>query len=160
MLMTLQEAKEHLRVIDDDEELTLQIYINAAVASVSEHIQRMIYEDQTALDDAFGKLKLLMASFDRASLLNASAQQLYANSFYAFPSNDFSENLTESLSAYSLQQIESYADPRVDADVFLARYVKARDLYRKTLNGIVLEPDIKAAILLTLGHLSRTAPTW
>jgi hypothetical protein len=50
--VTLQEAKDHLRVDGDDENLLIQLKLDAAEEQAVAYLQRNVYADQTALDNA------------------------------------------------------------------------------------------------------------
>lgn len=66
--VTLQAAKNHLRVDGDDENLLIQLKLDAAEEQATAYLQRNVYADQTALDNAV----TAETAGDRPMVVNAS----------------------------------------------------------------------------------------
>lgn len=124
-LISLTEAKLHLRVDGSDEDATLAIYIAAAEASTSQFIQRNIYATSGELNNAIAAAPAALTTATTAYDAAVAAAQALSDA-------------TEQ--ALALSAAES-------------AYVKAQEAYRWAKVGIVVDETIKAAVLLHLGTL-------
>lgn len=124
-IISMQVAKEHLRVTNDDEDVTIQIYLDAAERSAAQYLNRTIYANAAALaagsSAAPAALTAAVAAYDAA------------------------------IEAADL--IEDKNHKRVLKDVAEANYRHAQANFVRAVRGIVITETITAAILLTLGHL-------
>lgn len=125
MLIDLPTAKLHLSVDGTDADAIITLYLGASERSVVEYACRNIYADQTALDAAIAAVPDVLVA----------AKTAYDASILA-------------------------ADALTDEDLQGMAYLAANETYfnakqsaRMTYQGIVVNDQIKAAILLTLGHL-------
>lgn len=123
--VTLAEAKLHLRVDGTDEDALIGIYINAAEQAAIKAMDRGVYADNTAL---------------QAAMTAAPAALTAATAAYtaAVTAADAMTDATEQAAA--LQVAET-------------AYMRAQVAYRQAFDGIVVSDQIKAAVLLTVGHL-------
>lgn len=124
MLVTLEEAKAHCRA-EDQPDAQIAAYIPAAEDAVQGHLNRRVFATQSDLDAAL---------------------------------DDLPDELAAAQTAY--QAAKAAADAEPDAtkraamlSVAEARLAAATLKAQRTLNGIVLTPSIKAAILLAINHL-------
>jgi len=125
MLIDLATAKAHLRVDGTDDDAMITLYIGAAERSAAEFIGRNIYVDQSALV---------------AAIAGAPAA------------------LTAATVAYDAAILSASAlDAGVELDMAILAaneaYSTAKAVARMTHQGIVINDQIKAAMLLTIGHL-------
>ena len=124
-LVTLAEAKLHLRVDGIDEDALIGVYIAAAEQSAIALLDRGVYADGTALGVAKaaapGELTAATTTYTSAI---AAAQSM--------------ADATEQAAA---TQAAEYA------------YLRAQVAYRQAMDGIVVNDTIKSAVLLIVGHL-------
>lgn len=124
--VTLPEAKLHLRGVDGtDEDALIGVYITAAEQMAIALLDRGVYADGTALGvaKAAAPAELTAATATYTSAI-AAAQAL--------------ADATEQAAA--TQAAES-------------AYLRAKVAYRQTMDGIVVNDTIRAAVLLIVGHL-------
>lgn len=121
----LSEAKLHLRVDGTDEDALIGLYINAAEQAAIKAMDRGVYADGTALQTA---------RTDAPAALTAATAEKDAAVVKAEAMTDANEK------AAALQVAE-------------AAYLRALVAYRQVFDGIVVNDQIKAAVLLTVGHL-------
>ena len=124
--VTLAEAKLHLRATDGtDEDALIGLYINAAEQAAIKAIDRGVYADGTALQTAMTAAPAALTAATAAKEAAVAA----------------AEAMTD-------------ADERAAAlQVAEAAYMRALVAYRQAFDGIVVNDQIKAAVLLTVGHL-------
>lgn len=125
MLIDLDTAKAHLRVDGADDDAIIAVYIGAAERAASEYIERLIYADQAALTAAWA----------------------------AVPAE-----LTAATTAYDAAMLAAGAlDAGAEQDMAVLgakeAYTTAKTAARMAYQGIVINDQIRAAILLTIGHL-------
>lgn len=122
----LSEAKLHLRGVDGTEEDALiGLYINAAEQAAIKALDRGVYADNTALQAAMTAAPAALAAATAAKEAAVTA----------------AEALTDAdEKAAALQAAEN-------------AYLRALVAYRQVFDGIVVNDQIKAAVLLTVGHL-------
>jgi hypothetical protein len=123
--VTVDEAKLHLRADGTDEDALIGIYIAAAEQAAVKALDRGVYADDTALTAAMtdAPAALTTATADYAAAVTAA---------------DAMTDTTEQAAA--LQVAET-------------AYMRAQVAYRQAFDGIVVNESIKAAVLLTVGHL-------
>ena len=123
--VTLAEAKTHLRVDGTDEDALIGLYINAAEQAAIKAMDRGVYADGTALQTAMtaAPAALTAATAAKESAIVAAEAMTDADE-----------------KAVALQVAE-------------AAYLRALVAYRQVFDGIVVNDQIKAAVLLTVGHL-------
>jgi hypothetical protein len=125
MLIDLTTAKLHIAADGSTDDALITLYLGAAEQSVSEYARRYIYADKTALD---------------AAITAAPDDLIDAKAAYDDAMLDASVITDDDLKAMAeLAAGEAYAVAKHSA--------------RMTYQGIVVNTQIKAAILLTLGHL-------
>lgn len=124
-IVTLAEAKLHLRVDHSDEDTLIQTQIEAAELSVVHWLDRNIYADSTALNTA-----------------TSSAPAALSTATTAY---DAAMTASESIS----NDIEREAAVKVAEDA----YQSAIQAHRRTMRGLVMNQGVKAAVLLMVGHL-------
>lgn len=121
----LSEAKLHLRVDGTDEDALIGLFINAAEQAAIKAMDRGVYADNTALQAA----------------MTAAPAALTA----ATAAKDAAVVAAEAMTD---------ADEKAAAlRVAEAAYLRALVAYRQVFDGIVVNDQIKAAVLLTVGHL-------
>lgn len=123
--VTLEEAKLHLRVDGTDEDALIGLYINAAELAAIKAMDRGVYADNTALQTA-------MAAAPAALTAATAAKEAAVTAAEALTDADEK--------AAALQAAEN-------------AYLRALVAYRQAFDGIVVNDQIKAAVLLTVGHL-------
>ena len=121
----LAEAKLHLRADGTDEDALIGLYINAAEQAAVKAMDRGVYADGTALQTAMTAAP--------AALTTATAAYTAA-----VTAADAMTDTTEQAAA--LQVAET-------------AYMRAQVAYRQVFDGIVVNDQIKAAVLLTVGSL-------
>lgn len=123
--VTLAEAKLHLRVDGNDEDSLIGLYINAAEQAAIKALDRGVYADNTALQTA-------MTAAPAALTAATAAKEAAVTAAEALTDADEK--------AAALQAAEN-------------AYLRALVAYRQVFDGIVVNDQIKAAVLLTVGHL-------
>lgn len=123
--VTLAEAKIHLRVDGTDEDALIGIYINAAEQAAIKAMDRGVYADITALQ----------AAMTAAPGVLTTATATYTAAVTA------AEAMTDATEQAAALQVAETA------------YMRAQVAYRQVFDGIVVNDQIKAAVLLTVGHL-------
>ena len=123
--VTVDEVKLHLRADGTDEDALIGIYIAAAEQAAVKALDRGVYADNTALQAA------MVAA---PSALTAATAAYTAALTVADAMTDTTEQ------AAALQVAET-------------AYMRAQVAYRQVFDGIVVNEAIKAAVLLTVGHL-------
>lgn len=124
-IVTLADAKLHLRVTGGDEDTLIQAHINAAEQLASSWMGRTIFADQNALNTA------------RAAV---PAELSAATTAYV--------NAVDSANALSTE-----AEIGVALDAAEQDYQRAQTTARMTHSGVVINDLIKSAVLLTVGAL-------
>ena len=124
-LVTLESAKLHLRVDTSDEDALIAVYITAAEQSAVSLLDRGVYADNTALQAAMTSAPAALTAATAAKDAAITAAQAMT---------DANEQ------AAALQAAET-------------AYMRALVAYRQAFDGIVVNDQIKAAVLLTVGHL-------
>lgn len=123
--VTVNEAKAHLRVDGTDEDALIGIYINAAELAAIKALDRGVYADSTALEAAKDAAPAALTAATAAKEAAVAAAEAM-------------EDATEQAAA--LQVAET-------------AYMRALVAYRQAFDGIVVNDQIKAAVLLTVGSL-------
>ena len=123
--VTLAEAKLHLRVDGNDEDALIGLYINAAEQAAIKALDRGVYADGTALQTAMAAAP--------AALTTATAA--YTAAVTA------ADAMTDSTEQAAALQVAETA------------YMRALVAYRQVFDGIVVNDQIKSAVLLIVGHL-------
>ena len=121
----LAEAKLHLRVDGTDEDALIGLYINAAEQAAVKAMDRGVYADNTALQTA-------MAAAPAALTAATAAKEAAVTAAEAMTDADEK--------AAALKAAEN-------------AYMRALVAYRQVFDGIVVNDQIRAAVLLTVGHL-------
>lgn len=121
----LSEAKLHLRVDGTDEDALIGLYINAAEQAAIKAMDRGVYADGTALQTAMTAAPATLTAATAAKDVAVAAAEAMT---------DADEK------AAALQAAEN-------------AYLRALVAYRQVFDGIVVNDQIKAAVLLTVGHL-------
>lgn len=125
ILLTVSEARDHCRLDDDYPEEQLLPYMNAAVDYVAAHLNRAVFADDEALTEAASELPASLGlAFDE-----------YANAV-ALAKN-----------------IDNVAQRNSMIDVAQTKYEAQKLAAKRIINGVVINGAIRAAMLLTLGHL-------
>ena len=123
--VTLPEAKLHLRVDSADEDALIAVYITAAEQSAVSLLDRGVYVDGTALTAAKAAAP---GALDTACAAYDAAIEA-------------AEAMTDdALQAAATQTAEN-------------AWLKACVTYRQTMDGMVVNDTIRAAVLLIVGHL-------
>lgn len=124
-LISTATARAHLRVTLTAEDTLIAIWCGAAEKSAIQFIQRKLYADADAL---------AAAKAAAPTTLSAATTAYDA----AIEAADLIENAVEQEAA-ACQAVMDYEEAQAD--------------YARTMNGIVIEDDIRAAMLLTIRHL-------
>lgn len=125
ILVTLAEAKLHLRVDSADEDALIGVYITAAEQMAIALLDRGVYADDTALQAAMTSAPAALTAATAAKEAAVTAAQAIT---------DANEQ------AAAMQAAET-------------AYMRALVAYRQAFDGIVVNDQIKAAVLLTVGSL-------
>lgn len=123
--VTVDEAKLHLRTEGTDEDALIGIYIAAAELAAVKALDRGVYADNTALQAAMTAAP--------AALVAATAAKDAAVTA--------AEAMTDAAEQAAALQVAETA------------YMRALVAYRQVFDGILVNDQIKAAVLLTVGHL-------
>ena len=121
----LAEAKLHLRVDGIDEDALIGLYINAAEQAAIKALDRGVYADNTALQTA---MTAAPAALNAATVAKEAA-------------------------VAAAQAMTDSAEQAAALHVAETAYMRALVAYRQAFDGIVVNDQIKAAVLLTVGHL-------
>ena len=121
----LAEAKIHLRVDGPDDDALIGLYINAAEQAAVKAMDRGVYADGTALQTA---MTAAPAALTAATVAKEAAVAA-------------AEAITDSTEKVAALQVAETA------------YMRAQVAYRQAFDGIVVNDQIKAAVLLTVGSL-------
>ena len=124
-LVSMPVAKTHLRAVGDDEDADIELKLEAAEQSAVSYLNRAVYVDQDALESA------VVA----APALFSSARQAY----------------DAALSAG--RQVEDPFERTMALTAAAERFLEASTSSTMVHRGMVINSAIRAAILLTLGHL-------
>ncbi len=124
-IVTLADAKLHLRVTGDDENTLIQTHLNAAEQLAASWMGRSIFADQTALSTARAAVPAALSAATTAYIAAVDAAALL-------------EDATEA--GIALEAAEQ-------------DYQKAQTVARMTHSGVVINDLIKSAVLLTVGAL-------
>lgn len=125
MLITLEEARAQARLPANYPEAQLLPYIAAAGAAAAEFLQRAIYADAPALQDALRQLPQRM--------------QDAADSYAA--------------AVAAAQALPEGVQREVALQLAINAYQAAVNDYRNVRDGMVMTPDVKSAVLLLFEHL-------
>ena len=124
-LVTLESAKLHLRVDSSDEDALIAVYITAAEQSAVSLLDRGVYVDGTALTAAKAAAPGALETASAAYDAAIEAAQAMTD---------------DALQAAATQTAEN-------------AWLKACVTHRQTMDGMVVNEAIKAAVLLIVGHL-------
>lgn len=124
-LITLETAKLHLSVDGTDDDALITLYIGAAERSIVEYVCRNIYADQTALD----------AALAAAPAALVAATTAYDAAILAADAMD--DGVPKDMAVFAANEA----------------YLNAQQTARMTYQGIVVNDQIKAALLLIVGKL-------
>ena len=124
-LISLLVAKTHLRVVGDDEDTDIELKLEAAEQSAASYLNRNLYADQSALDAA---IMAAPAFFSAARQANQEAVD-------------------------AAMLIEDDAERAMALVAAAERFDASSLAIVLTYRGMAITSAIKAAILLTLGHL-------
>ena len=129
--LTLNEARAHCHLEPDYPADQLQPYMDAAEGYVVAHLNRSVFEDQASLDAA-----------------QAGMAGQVGTAYDAYQA---------AIEAAAL--VENVAQKQVMIDMAEAKYRAADTNARRTINGIVMNGTIRAAMLLILGNLFENRET-
>lgn len=124
-LIDLATAKAHLRVEDDYPDSQVSIYLNAAEKMASEFLNRVIFSDQAALNEAVAAVPVFLEAAKTAYDDALEAADLIQDPLASSAARDYA------------------------ARVYRATQIKADEIY----SGVVINDLIAAGILLILGQL-------
>lgn len=124
-LVSLADAKIHLRADGTDEDALITAQIAAAEKTVVNMLDRGVYADGTALQAAMTAAPGLLTAATAAYAAAVAAANAMADP-------------VEQASALS---------------VAASTYLRAQVAYRQAFDGIVVDETIKTAVLLIVGHL-------
>lgn len=124
-LVTLEQVRAHCRAEGEDDAV-LEQFADAAERAASEFLNRRIFPDESAKDDALDALPAAVSAAEDAYAAACEAAQA----------------LSGEVRCISLRMAEA------------ARAAALREA-RDTAAGIVVNPAIVSAVLLTAGHLYR-----
>lgn len=124
-IVTLAQARAHLRVESDYPADQIQVYIDGATEAASRYLNRTIFENTGARDAAWTALPAeLKAAQDAYDAAVAAADA-----------------------------VEDETQKQAMLDVAAVTLAEAKDAANWKLLGIVSTPSVVTAVLLTLGHL-------
>lgn len=124
-IVTLADAKLHLRVTGDDENTLIQAHLNAAEMLAASWMGRSIYADSAALSTARAAVPAALSAATTAYIAAVDAAAL----------------------------LEDATEAGIALDAAEQDYQKAQTVARMTHSGVVINDLIKAAVLLTVGAL-------
>lgn len=124
-IVTLAQAKLHLRVTGDDEDTLIQAQLNAAEIMAAKWMGRTIFPDLVALDAARAAVPAEVSAATTAYIAAVDAAGAL-------------EDETEASIALEAAELD---------------YQKAQTTARMTHGGIVIDDLIRSAVLLTVGAL-------
>ena len=124
-LVTLESAKLHLRVDSSDEDALIAVYITAAEQSAVSLLDRGVYVDGTTLTAA-----------------KAAAPGALETACAAY------EAAIEAAQAMTDAALQAAATQTAENE-----WLKACVTHRQTMDGMVVNEAIRAAVLLIVGHL-------
>ncbi|WJJ94000.1 head-tail connector protein [Neopusillimonas aromaticivorans] len=124
-ILALDEVRSHCRLEPGYPAEQLTPYIDAAQGYVVAHLNRAVFEDQKALTDAQDALAETLGEAYEAYVAAADAAAL----------------------------VENPAQRQAMMDLADKRFADVQLLAKRTMNGIVVDGTIRAAMLLTLGNL-------
>ena len=124
-IVTLAEAKLHLRVNGDDEDTLIQAHLNAAELLAASWMGRTLYADSTALTTARAAVPTALSAATTAYIAAVDAAAL----------------------------LEEATEAGIALDAAEQDYLRAQTSARMTHAGVVINDLIKAAVLLTVGAL-------
>lgn len=124
-ILTIEQARSHCRVEPDYPADQLEVYMHAAESYVVAHLNRAVFQDESSLQDALEALPLNVgAAYD-----------------------------TYKVSLESAESIENEGQKQAVIRMAKARYRLSEINSERTMNGIVANKTIVAAMLLVLGNL-------
>ena len=124
-IVTLADAKSHLRVTGDDENTLIQAHINAAEQLAASWMGRTIFADAGALSTARSAVPGQLSAATTAYIAAVDAAALIADE-------------TEACIALAAAEQD---------------YQRAQNTARMTHSGVVINDLIRSAVLLTVGAL-------
>lgn len=124
-IISMPEARQHLRADDADDDALIGIYIAAAEKSAVATVDRGVYADDSALQAAQAAAPAALTAATTAYVSAVTAADALADS-------------PERAAALAVAE---------------TAYMRAQVAYRQAFDGIVADDAIKAAVLLTVGHL-------
>lgn len=124
-IVTLADAKLHLRVTGGDEDTLIQAHLNAAELLAASWMGRSIYADSTALTTARAAVPAALSAATTAYIAAVDAAAL----------------------------LEDATEAGIALDAADADYLQAQTSARMTHAGVVINDLIKSAVLLTVGAL-------
>lgn len=124
-VITLDQARAHLRVGAAYPQEQIEPYMAGAEHRAARYLNRAIYADDAAMGSAIAELPAALTAARVAYEAAVTAAAL----------------------------IENVSDRRDALDIAEAQYRSVRDGVPRVLNGIVVNPSIVSAVMLILGHL-------
>lgn len=124
-IVTLADAKLHLRVTGDDENTLIQAHLNAAEQLAASWMGRTLFADQSALTNARAAVQSQLSAATTAYIAAVDAAAA----------------------------LEEETEAGIALDAAEADYQKAQASARMTHAGVVINDLIKSAVLLTVGAL-------
>jgi hypothetical protein len=124
-IVTMAQALAQCRLEDDYPPEQLQPYIDGAEDAAAAYLNRQVYVDQVTLDQAT----------TAAPAALGAANMLYTNALAA------------------AADIADLVERQATIDVANARLAAAKQAFARTINGIVANSSVLAAVLLIIGQL-------
>lgn len=124
-IVTLEQAKAHLRVDGTDEDALIEVYLDAAEQSAADYMERNLYEAAGDLADAIAAVHDAMAAATATYEADVEAAEAI---------DDAVER------AIALRRADSI-------------YAAAQDSAARTCSGMVMTQAVRSAVLLLVGHL-------